>query len=86
MVIELNGAILQIISRGFIELHFFSWGNWLWPESDSYSLQTVELGEVVGIIAGQSIGEPSTHLTLRTFHIGKYPKGGTAEHLQCSPF
>ncbi|KAL8257366.1 hypothetical protein R6Q59_029407 [Mikania micrantha] len=30
----------------------------------------VELGEAVGIIAGQSIGEPSTQLTLRTFHTG----------------
>ncbi|BBN69989.1 hypothetical protein Prudu_1320S000200, partial [Prunus dulcis] len=28
----------------------------------------VELGEAVGIIAGQSIGEPGTQLTLRTFH------------------
>jgi len=31
----------------------------------------VELGEVVGIIAGQSIGEPGTQLTLRTFHTGR---------------
>jgi DNA-directed RNA polymerase subunit beta' len=30
----------------------------------------VEIGEVVGIIAAQSIGEPGTQLTLRTFHIG----------------
>ncbi|MGI8905719.1 MAG: DNA-directed RNA polymerase subunit beta' [Candidatus Sumerlaeaceae bacterium] len=30
----------------------------------------VELGEAVGIIAAQSIGEPGTQLTLRTFHIG----------------
>jgi len=30
----------------------------------------VELGEAVGIIAGQSIGEPGTQLTMRTFHIG----------------
>ncbi|GMN33178.1 hypothetical protein TIFTF001_041846, partial [Ficus carica] len=30
----------------------------------------VELGEAVGIIAGQSIGEPGTQLTLRTFHTG----------------
>src|SRR5439155_21505190 len=29
-----------------------------------------ELGEAVGIIAAQSIGEPGTHLTMRTFHIG----------------
>ena len=32
--------------------------------------RTVELGEAVGIIAAQSIGEPGTQLTMRTFHIG----------------
>ena len=32
--------------------------------------QTVDLGEAVGIIAAQSIGEPGTQLTLRTFHLG----------------
>ncbi len=30
----------------------------------------VEIGEAVGIIAAQSIGEPGTQLTLRTFHLG----------------
>ncbi|MDR2827875.1 MAG: DNA-directed RNA polymerase subunit beta', partial [Acholeplasmatales bacterium] len=30
----------------------------------------VEIGEAVGVIAGQSIGEPSTQLTMRTFHTG----------------
>ena len=30
----------------------------------------VEIGEAVGVIAAQSIGEPGTQLTLRTFHIG----------------
>ncbi len=32
--------------------------------------QDVELGAAVGIIAAQSIGEPGTQLTMRTFHIG----------------
>ncbi len=32
--------------------------------------QTVEIGEAVGIIAAQSIGQPGTQLTMRTFHIG----------------
>lgn len=32
--------------------------------------RTVEVGEAVGIIAAQSIGEPGTQLTLRTFHLG----------------
>lgn len=31
---------------------------------------TVEIGEAIGIIAAQSIGQPGTQLTMRTFHIG----------------
>ena len=38
--------------------------------------KTVEIGEAVGIIAAQSIGQPGTQLTMRTFHIG-----GTATKL-----
>src|SRR5512146_3294888 len=34
------------------------------------TMSVVDLGEAVGIIAAQSIGEPGTQLTLRTFHIG----------------
>ncbi len=37
--------------------------------------RTAEIGDAVGIIAAQSIGEPGTQLTLRTFHVG-----GTASH------
>jgi len=36
----------------------------------------VEVGEAVGVIAAQSIGEPGTQLTLRTFHVG-----GTASRI-----
>ncbi|MCK9602924.1 MAG: DNA-directed RNA polymerase subunit beta', partial [Candidatus Omnitrophica bacterium] len=36
----------------------------------------IELGEAVGVIAAQSIGEPGTQLTMRTFHIG-----GTASRI-----
>ncbi|MFO7447644.1 MAG: DNA-directed RNA polymerase subunit beta' [Ignavibacteriaceae bacterium] len=32
--------------------------------------KVVEIGEAVGIVAAQSIGEPGTQLTLRTFHLG----------------
>ena len=32
--------------------------------------RTVEIGQAVGIMAAQSIGEPGTQLTMRTFHIG----------------
>ena len=42
--------------------------------------RTVELGEAVGIIAAQSIGEPGTQLTMRTFHIG-----GTASQVFKQP-
>ena len=34
------------------------------------TMEMVDIGEAVGIIAAQSIGEPGTQLTLRTFHIG----------------
>ncbi|MEZ5721746.1 MAG: DNA-directed RNA polymerase subunit beta', partial [Paracoccaceae bacterium] len=36
----------------------------------------VNTGEAVGIIAAQSIGEPGTQLTMRTFHIGGIAQGG----------
>ncbi|MDH3492251.1 MAG: DNA-directed RNA polymerase subunit beta' [Acidobacteriota bacterium] len=32
--------------------------------------RSVEIGEAVGVIAAQSIGEPGTQLTMRTFHVG----------------
>jgi DNA-directed RNA polymerase subunit beta' len=43
----------------------------------------VELGEAVGIIAAQSIGEPGTQLTMRTFHYGgTATRGGdTSRHI-----
>nr|QBE88798.1 RNA polymerase beta' subunit [Pharnaceum aurantium] len=42
----------------------------------------VDLGEAVGIIAGQTIGEPGTQLTLRTFHTGGVFTGGAAEYVR----
>lgn len=33
----------------------------------------VNIGEAVGVIAAQSIGEPGTQLTMRTFHTGALP-------------
>ena len=39
----------------------------------------VEKGEVVGVIAAQSIGEPGTQLTLRTFHVGGTASGSVAD-------
>ncbi len=39
----------------------------------------VNIGEAVGVIAAQSIGEPGTQLTMRTFHVG-----GTAQNVEVS--
>ena len=39
----------------------------------------VEKGEVVGVIAAQSIGEPGTQLTLRTFHVGGTASSSVSE-------
>ena len=44
----------------------------------------VNLGEAVGIIAAQSIGEPGTQLTMRTFHIGGVAQGGQQSFLELS--
>lgn len=41
----------------------------------------VELGEAIGIIAGQSIGEPGTQLTMRTFHTGGIFTASTREQI-----
>ena len=38
---------------------------------------SVNIGEAVGVIAAQSIGEPGTQLTMRTFHIGGAAQKGT---------
>ncbi|MBH90258.1 MAG: DNA-directed RNA polymerase subunit beta' [Magnetovibrio sp.] len=43
---------------------------------DLSSNTRVNLGEAVGVIAAQSIGEPGTQLTMRTFHIGGAVTGG----------
>ena len=42
----------------------------------------VNQGEAVGIIAAQSIGEPGTQLTMRTFHIGGVAQGGQQSFLE----
>ena len=45
----------------------------------------VETGEAVGIMAAQSIGEPGTQLTMRTFHSGGAAHGGDADITQGLP-
>ena len=44
----------------------------------------VNTGEAVGIIAAQSIGEPGTQLTMRTFHIGGVAQGGQQSFQEAS--
>ncbi len=44
----------------------------------------VNQGEAVGIIAAQSIGEPGTQLTMRTFHIGGVAQGSSRSFLEAS--
>jgi DNA-directed RNA polymerase subunit beta' len=39
----------------------------------------VNIGEAIGVVAAQSIGEPGTQLTMRTFHIGGAASGATAQ-------
>ena len=45
----------------------------------------VSIGEAVGIIAAQSIGEPGTQLTMRTFHTGGIASGGEGDITQGLP-
>ena len=40
----------------------------------------VQKGEAVGVVAAQSIGEPGTQLTLRTFHVGGVAGGSSQEN------
>ncbi len=42
--------------------------------------RSVEIGEAVGIIAAQSIGQPGTQLTMRTFHVGGTASTSTKEN------
>ncbi len=45
----------------------------------------VEVGEAVGVMAAQSIGEPGTQLTMRTFHTGGVAGAGTGDITQGLP-
>jgi DNA-directed RNA polymerase subunit beta' len=75
----IGAEVLEVIaSSGVEEVKVLSPFNSKDPESMDpmcygYSLATgkpVEVGEAVGIISAQSIGEPGTQLTMRTFHTG----------------
>jgi DNA-directed RNA polymerase subunit beta' len=46
---------------------------------------TVNIGEAIGVMAAQSIGEPGTQLTMRTFHIGgAAQKGAERSHVEAN--
>ena len=47
--------------------------------TDLTSGHLVDVGEAIGIIAAQSIGEPGTQLTMRTFHTGGTVSGGESQ-------
>ena len=49
--------------------------------NDLAGRQIVNIGEAVGIIAAQSIGEPGTQLTMRTFHMGGLAGGDITQGL-----
>ena len=53
---------------------------------DLSTLELVDIGTAVGIIAAQSIGEPGTQLTLRTFHIGGTASGLVEKDFNISKF
>ena len=54
----------------------------LWYEPGNRS-NRVHIGEAVGIIAAQSIGEPGTQLTMRTFHTGGVAGDDITRVCQC---
>ena len=75
----IDAEVLDGIAKSGVEdVHVLTPFNSLNPESMDplcygFSLATgkpVEVGEAVGIISAQSIGEPGTQLTMRTFHTG----------------
>src|SRR5690554_6667257 len=53
---------------------------------DLSSGKRVQMGEAVGAIAAQSIGEPGTQLTLRTFHVGGVAGGVSEENKLVAKF
>ncbi len=83
IIVEMNQEISEDVAQKFLELGIerVKIRSLLTCESkrgvcqlcygrDMASGRPVELGEAVGIIAAQSIGEPGTQLTMRTFHVG----------------
>ena len=57
------------------------YGAGLWVSNKGFFMIRVNEGESVGIIAAQSIGEPGTQLTMRTFHTGGVAGGDITQGL-----
>jgi DNA-directed RNA polymerase beta' subunit len=66
-----------------LQIEWFYLSKMLWVDLAQEKL--ISLGEVVGIIAAQSIGEPGTQLTMRTFHTGGIFTSETVKQI-ISPF
>ena len=49
---------------------------------NGFNKNLVSLGENVGILAAQAVGEPGTQMTMRTFHIGGVYKGNKSKNIQ----
>lgn len=52
---------------------------------DLCTLSRVNMGAAVGVVAAQSIGEPGTQLTMRTFHIGGIASSRSHDVMACQP-
>ena len=85
---EINEEILhRLIQAGIQEIEIRSVMT-CWSERGCCALcygrdlargRLVNIGEAIGVIAAQSIGEPGTQLTMRTFHIGGAAQGATQQ-------
>jgi hypothetical protein len=67
-------SVLSCESNGSVCQKCYGW--------DLAHSQLISLGEAVGIIAAQSIGEPGTQLTMRTFHTGGIFTGELVKEIQ----
>ncbi len=81
---NINGGMLKEMKKRNVEdVHLYSVSSCLAEDGvcqkcyglDLGNNQPVKIGTPVGIIAAQSIGEPGTQLTMRTFHMGGIAEG-----------
>jgi len=75
----------KILIRSPLTCKSMNWACQLCYGWNSNYGKLIQLGEAIGVIAAQSIGEPGTQLTLRTFHTGGVFTGEIANYIR-SPF